>query len=160
MSTIYRISRNIEASFIDFLTTNFNTDWTGVTVEKSFKRIYSVDLPSICVRVGDTSHSKVEIGADSTQREAQVLIDIFGSSDGNRLDMKDYIVEKIKNGLIYYDYEIENGAVKTKSANGRIRILTIDETPINFDIDKSELDVHDRYRHLLTLTISLGRVET
>lgn len=157
---LYRISRNIEASFVDYLKENLQLDWNINRVEKTFSRIYSIELPSVCIRVGDSIHSKVQIGDNSTIRNVHVLIDIFATSDGQRLDMKDYILEKIKNGLIYYDYEIENGQIKHKTQNGRIRVLTIDETLINFGLDKNDSDVHDRFRHLIDLTISLGRVET
>lgn len=159
MSTTYRPSRNIEASFVDYLTDNFNTDWTNVSVKKGMAQVYSINLPVVCIRCGITEHAKAEIGGNATIRTAQVLIDIFATSDGQRLDMKDYIVEKIKSGIAYYDYEIENGIVKTKTSNGRIRVTTIDDVPVDFNVDKNKLDIHDRYRHLITLEISLGRVE-
>ena len=156
---LYRISRNIEASSIDYLKSNLQTDWNIDRVEKTFSRIYKIELPSVCIRVGETIHSKAQIGDDSTVRDVHVLIDIFATSDGQRLDMKDYIIKKVKNGFDYYDYEIENGQVKNKTKNGRIRVLTINETLVNFGIDKNDLDVHDRFRHLIDLTISLGRIE-
>jgi hypothetical protein len=155
----YRISRNIEASIIDFLTTELQSQWTNIAVEKTFARVYEINLPVICVRCGVTDHVRAEIGGDATIRTAQVLIDLFASSDGQRLDIKDYIIEKIKGGLIYYDYIITNGVIDTKTTNGRLRIMDIDDTPIDFDVDKNKLEVHDRYRHLITLFVSLGRVE-
>jgi len=156
---LYRISRNIEASSIDYLKSNLQIDWNIDRVEKTFSRIYKIELPSVCIRVGETIHNKVQIGDDSTIRDVHVLINIFATSDGQRLDMKDYIIKKVKNGMDYYDYEIENGQVKNKTKNGRIKVLTINETLVNFGIDKNDLDIHDRYRHLIDLTISLGRVE-
>ena len=152
----YRQSRCIEGSIIDFLQENFDNDWTGVSVEKSFARVYSIDLPVICIRASDTIHDKAEIGGNSTIRTVQVLIDIFASDDGQKLDFSDYIVSKLKNGCIYYEYTT-NGA--SRSANGRIRITSIEVTPVNFNTPKNELDVHDRHRALITLSISLGRVE-
>ena len=159
MST-YRITRNIEASVIDDLTTNFNADWSGVSVEKSFARVYTIDLPVICVRVGTTSHEFIEVGDNATWRHPQLLIDVFATSDGQKHDLVDYIVEKIKNGFVYYDYVITNGAVDTKTSDGRIRVNSIDVTNINFDEDKNALDVHDRHRALITCEISLGKVES
>ena len=67
--------------------------------------------------------------------------------------------EKIKNGFVYYDYVITNGVVDSKTANGRIRVMSIDVTPIDFDEDKNTLDVHDRFRALITCEITLGKVE-
>ncbi len=155
----YRISRNLEASIIDFLREQLEMQWTGVKVCKTFARIYDIELPSICIRVGTTTHEKVELGGDATIRTPNILIDIFATSDGQRLDIKDFLIEKLKSGLPYYDYIISNGTVTSKTANGRIRVLDIDDTPIDFDVDKNSLDTHDRFRHLLTLSISLGRVE-
>jgi len=155
----YRTSRNLEASIIDFLTDELASSWNEVNVEKTFARVYDLDLPTLCIRVGVTSHDKVEIGGNSTLRTPQVLIDIFTTSDGQRLDLKDYLISILKAGIPYYEYVIANGQVQTKTANGRIRVLEIADTPIDFDTDKDKLDVHDRFRHLLTLTISLGQVE-
>lgn len=155
----YRQSRSIEASLIDYLTPELVTAWTGINVEKTFARIYNITLPSVCIRIGDTSHPKAEVGSEGTTRTAQVFIDIFASDDGMRLDIKDFIIEKIKGGCIYYDYVISGGSVQSKTANGRIRVIDIDDSGVNFDIDKDKLDVHDRYRSLITLSVSLGRVE-
>ena len=58
------------------------------------------------------------------------------------------------------DYVIVSGAVDSKTANGRIRVMSIEVTPIDFDGDKNTLDVHDRYRALITCEISLGKIET
>ena len=155
----YRNSRNIEASLIDFLTTELEANWSNISVEKTFARIKDISLPSVCIRVGDTTHAKAELGGDSTIRTVQVFIDVFATSDGQRLDIKDFIVEKIKGGCIYYDYIISGGSVQSKTANGRIRVTSIEDTGVNFDIDREKLSVWDRYRHLITLSVSLGRVE-
>ena len=104
----YRTSRNIEASLIDYLTTNFNADWSNVKVEKGLARVYDIALPTICVRANNTAHNKAEIGGNSTVRTVQVFLDIFASSDGQKLDSTDYIVEKIKGGCGYEDYVIAN----------------------------------------------------
>lgn len=155
----YRISRNLEASLIDFLTTNFNADWSNVNIEKAFARVYDIALPTICVRANNVTHDKAEIGGDSTIRTVQVFLDIFASSDGQKLDFTDYIVEKIKGGCVYYDFVISGGIVESKTANGRIRVTDINVTPIDFNTDRDKLDIHDRFRSLITLEISLGRVE-
>jgi len=160
MAGYYRITRNIEASIIEYLTALLVAQWTDISVEKSYTRIYDISLPSVCIRVGTTTHEKAEIGADSTTRTPQVLIDIFATDDGMKLDIKDFIIEKIKGGCDYYEYEVTNGAFSNQTLNGRIRVIDIDDTPLNLNIDKERLDDHDRYRHLLTLSISLGRVET
>ena len=155
MATTYRQSRSIEASIIDFLTTNFDADWTGVSIEKSFARVYSIDLPVVCVRANVTRHNRAEVGDYLTVREVNIIIDVFCTSDGQKEDFCDYIVEKLKSGCVYYDYVINNGAVQSKTENGRIRFKNIEVTPLAFD---SEV-VHDRYRASISLTTSTGQVE-
>ena len=155
----YRQSRNIESSIIDFLTTQCLADGWNLSIEKTFARVYTMDLPSICIRVGDTVHDKIEIGSDTTKRTATVLIDLFCTSDGQRLDLKDYLVSILKSSLVYYEYVISGGVVDSKTANGRIRVLSITDAPVSFDIDRSDLDKHDRFRHLLSLQINLSTVE-
>ena len=156
----YRISRNIEASFIDYITDKLLADkWSGINVEKTFAKVYEANPPIICVRLSDTTHEKAEIGSDATYRIPLIFIDIFGTEDGNRLDLKDWAVENLKSRIPYYEYNISNKVVQSKVRNGSIRVLEIKDTPINFDTNKNDLSVQDRYRHLLTLTIDLGHVE-
>ncbi len=158
---IYRTSRNIEASIIDQITALLNTAGFNVAVEKTFARIYELanNVPGVLVRVGTSAHPKVEIGEDSTMRTVQVLLDIFATGDGQRLDLKDCIIEGIRNGFKYYEYTTVGDSVDTKIQNGRLRVLTITDAPINFLADKNELDVHERHRHLITLSVSTGQVE-
>jgi len=158
----YRISRNLEASFIEYIEEKLNATgigWSNIKIEKSFARVYDLDLPAICIRCGVTDHDKVGIGEDSTVRTTDVMIDIFATSDGQKLDIKDFLIEKLKGGLPYYEYTIANGEIQDKTQNGRIRILDIGDTSIDLDTPKDDLDVHDRFRHLLTLSVSLGKVE-
>lgn len=155
----YNKSRAIEASLIDYIRDNLSGSWTGINIEKTYRRVYDAPLPSVCIRCGTTIHEKAEIGADSTTRNPQVLLDIFAENDGQRLDLKDFLIDILKNGVPYYNYTISGGSVQSKTQDGRIRILEISDEPVNFDANKNVLDVHDRYRHLLTFSVSLGRVE-
>lgn len=155
----YRKSRALEASIIDFLDTELSASFSGISVEKTFSRIYSISLPSVCVRVGDTTFTKAEIGGESLIRDAQLLIDIFGTSFGNTLDIKDFIIDKLKSGCIYYDFVISGGTVQSKTANGRVRFLDLSDSAVNFEQDRDRLDVHDRFRWLINCRVSLGRIE-
>jgi hypothetical protein len=162
----YRISRNIEASFIDFLKTTLEESpysWTNLNVIKGFAKVYELELPTICVRAENTVYDKVEVGSNSFTRTVQVFIDIFGSDFGNAMDLKDCIIEILKDGLVYNEYEIiKSGRTATANAtpNGRIRITKIEDSAINFNIDdNSKLDQHDKFRRLITCSVSIGKVE-
>jgi len=157
---IYRESRNFEASVIKYIREKLvEANWTGITVLKTFAKVYEIALPSICVRLGDTIHTKVELGSDSTYREPQILIDIFAENDGQRLDLKDFLVSIFKSGLVFNEYTITNGVISDTTPTGRIRVLEISDTPLNFNTDKSDLDTKDKYRHLISLDVSTGKVE-
>jgi len=156
----YRTSRNLEASVIQYIEDQLVEDWTNVAVEKTFTNIDISSLPAICVRIGITEHTRAEIGETSTYRTANILIDIFAKNDGQKLDLKDWLIIKLKSGLPYYEYIINNGQIQDKTQNGRINVLNIDDVPVDFDIDKEKLDVMDRYRWLITLSVSLGRIES
>lgn len=163
---VYRTSRNIEASLIDYLTDNFQNDgWDNITIEKSFNRAQNTAIKMdsesavVCVRASSTNRDRIEIGSDSVQRSQLVLIDIFAVNDGQRLDLVDYIGDLLKYGCPFYEYITERNAVVGKTQNGRITVTNLEDAPVSFNVDKSSLDTCDRYRHLFTLTISLGKVE-
>jgi hypothetical protein len=162
----YRISRNIEASLIDFLKTSLEETpylWENINIEKSFNRVYELSLPTICVQTQDTTYTQIQIGDNSFERTVMTIIDLFCENDGQRLDLKDTLIEILKDGCPYYEFKIaklgRTSIVEEKTQNGRIRILKIDDTSINFAVEKDKLDIRDRYRHRLTLTISTGKVE-
>ncbi|KKN22922.1 hypothetical protein LCGC14_0910320 [marine sediment metagenome] len=155
----YRISRNCEASFIDYLKPLFLSGWGSDRIEKTFAEIAGIELPAICIRLGNTIHNKAEVGSNSTFRLPLILIDIFTRSDGMRLDIKDWVISKIKSGLPYYNYTIVAGEVDTKVQDGRIRVTSIADTGVDLGVDKNTLQIHDKFRHLLSVSISLGRVE-
>jgi len=159
----YRATRNIEASIIDHLIASLESTWTDVHIEKSFAKIYKIELPSICVKAEKTNYDPAELGDNKQIRATQVIIDIFATDDGLRLDLKDTIIEVLQDGCIYYEYVTAKSnrttVVASKTANGRIRVMNVEDAPIDFDIERDKLDVHDRFRHRLTLTIELGRIE-
>ena len=156
----YRISRNIEASIIEHINNVlFENNWQGVTVEKTFAKVYDSETPIICIRVGDTNIERAEQGSDAIYRTVQVYVDLFASSDGQRLDLKDFLIDELKAGLPYYEYAVEHNDVTQKTQRGRLSVSNIEDTTVDFNTDKSSLDKRDRYRHKLILTVSTYRIE-
>ena len=158
--SVYRATRNIEASIIDFITNNVEDDWgNSFTIMRGFSEVYETKPPIIAVRLEDTEHNRIEIGSNNTSRTATVFIDIFATGEGQRLDLKDYLVDILKDRLPYFKYEVSGNIVVSKEANGNLIVQSIADTPINFDADKENLDEQDRHRHLLTLQIESQEVE-
>jgi len=162
---LYRISRNIEKSTIDRINTILaENNWLGIAVEKTFARIYEISCPSVCIRTGETAHKFIEVGTDATQREVQIFIDIFASNEGQMLDLKDTLVECLKHGWDYFEYNVKREAGQdavydSKARCGRLGIVSFTEAPVNFNIPKSDLDIHDRHRWLITITAKYSKVE-
>jgi len=160
MSNEYRPSRGIEASIIDFLEPNLNADWTGISVEKSFAKVSGDNLPVVLVRTSDVEHERHELGSSLTKRHPLILIDIYATTDGQKLDLTDYLVSKLKSGIPYYTYVISNGEVQTKTLTGRITVtLPISVTQVDLDIPKSDLSVVDSYHSLISLSCSITVLE-
>jgi len=147
----YRLSRNCESSIIDFITTQLTSDgWSGIRITKAFAEVYEGKLPCICILSPDRLIVRREIGSNSLTNEISIEIRIFATNDGLRLDLSDYLVEKILPGLIYYEYIITNGIVSAKVSKGRISIVGIPESRKEF-INAEGLVDQDKFRHIITL---------
>ena len=156
-----RISRNIEGSLAQFIEAQLIVDgWKNITVYKGFARAYNTPAPVITVRCSDSDHPPFEIGSNATVRETLVFVDIFGSNEGNKLDLKDWLVEVLKNGVDYYAYTLTAGEVSSKVKDGKVNIITMKDSPIDFSTPKNELSINDRNRWLITLTVDIGKIET
>lgn len=161
MSTIYRTHRAIEKTLIDYLQTQINLSFTGVTVIKGNSRVYNSDVPMpiVALVLSDNIHKPSEIGNTATWRDSLVIINLYCKDMGFTLDLKEYIITKIKSGCVYYKYTIENGAVSSKIADGRIQVKNLRDAPIELDIDKSTLKEKDRNRWQITASVRTSKLE-
>jgi hypothetical protein len=148
---MYRISRNIEASLIDRITANLITDgWTNIYVEKTFAEIYGGHCPAILVNVQEIRPEHLEVGSKTYLKYFTIYIRIFASNDGQRLDLSDWLLDKLEDDTNYYAYTITNGVVSAKVLTGRIvitRILDNRKELTNTEV----LESTDRYRHLISM---------
>jgi hypothetical protein len=147
-------SRNVELSVIYYLETEINASWSGISTVKSFSQAYDVSVPVVCIRLFNQNSTRLEIGDNELKNEYYFIIDIFAKSDGQRIDLADFIVDKIKDGCIYYEWSHASGSNTTmeRVANGRIRWLNFTE---NSKVDFSQdVDSQDRFRHLISFNMS------
>jgi len=151
----FRVTRNVELSTIYYIEQSFATDWTGVTVVKTFRQVYDtgVDVPIVCIRLFDTSSTRLEVGATTLENRFGIIIDIFAASDGQRLDLADYVLEKLRTNWDYYTFAHESGnnEVLVKTLAGRIHIT---DFITNSKIDLGDtVDTKDRFRHTLSVIV-------
>jgi hypothetical protein len=145
----YRISRNTEASIIDWLTEELSADnWIGIRVVKSFTQVYDGILPAICVQVVTPNPVKLEIGSPTWLQNIEVAIRIFAKDDGQRLDLSDWLLEKLENSIVYSQYTVTNG-VASKEPKGLIQINTVirDEKELT---NTEGLEKEDKFRHIIS----------
>ena len=155
----YRNSRNLEASLIDFFTSELVTDgWSGVQCEKSLKQA-EVALPTILIYVQDTDVQKKEIGSGTFLKFPTVVIRIYAKSDGQRLDLADWVLEQLEGTISYYTYTITSGVVSSKVLAGGISLIKIDRNEKELaNTDPESISAEDRYRHNLTFSCYVGEL--
>jgi len=149
----YRVSRNIEASLIDRITEDLVTDgWSGIRVEKAFAEVYKGTLPCIVVNVLEIRPKKLEVGSKTNLKYFTVNIRFFATSDGSRLDLSDWMLDKLEDDTDYYTYTITNGEVTSKVLSGRIVLTRWFENRKELT-NTENLELADRYRHLLSFEV-------
>lgn len=156
MAQAFRESRDIELSTIYYLETAIATDWSSVTVIKSFTNAYKSALPVVCIRLTNTYNRRKEIGSTDLLNDYTITIDIFASSDGLRLDLSDYIVNKLKDSWVYYEHSQTSGAPETLTrTNGNKRVY-VKNFLANYKLDfGEEVDSYDRFRHFIQVSLRI-----
>jgi hypothetical protein len=145
----YRITRNAEASIVDYITTQLVTDGWVCRMELDFSESYKGTLPCITVNADDRPDERREVGSDSLSNYFTVEIRVFANNAGERKDLRDWLLTKVMSGINYYTYVISNGTVSSKTLAGRISFIKI-------LINRKELKntdnttLYDRERHLLS----------
>ena len=146
----YRQIRNCEASIIDWLTAALTTGgWTGIRVEKVVAEVYAGTLPAICVGLVETRPQRLEIGSKTNLKYYTINIRIFGTSDGIRCDLADFITDLLEDDITYYTYTITNGVVSAKVSAGKIVVTKWFDNRKELT-NTENLIKADRYRQLLS----------
>jgi len=153
-------TRNIELSVIDYLTAQINASWTNINIVKSFTNAYKTALPVVCIRLRETVNDRREIGSDTLLNDYVITIDIFASSDGQRIDLSHFIMDKLKDGCPYYAFSQTTGSPETltKAESGRIHLKSFRSNHrLDFG-DSEEVDQYDRFRHFIEVEMRRSAV--
>lgn len=150
--------RCVELSSFEYLQTQLNANWTGVTTIKTFTQAYdtSVNPPIVCVRLDDTTETHKEIGSTTLLETYTLLIDIFARSHGQRLDLASFIIDQLKAGWQYkiFSHVSGNPEQLQSTASGRVSVQTfLQDGPVNFG---ENVDVKDKYRHVIAVAVRVN----
>lgn len=152
----YKESRNIEASIIDWIVTELSNDgWKDINVYKVFAQVYKKGLPAILINVNNIDTTELEIGSKRHLNLYTIYFRIFANSDGNRLDLSDWLLEELEDDIDYFEYIIDNGIVSDKILKGRIAIRKILRNEREL-VNTEGLEKEDRYRQLITVQCYLA----
>lgn len=154
---MYRKSRNIEASLIDFITAELSVDgWTGINVSKGFPQDYKGKLPMIGIEALELRPQKLEIGSKRNLKYFTVKIRIIAKNDGQRLDLADWLFDELEEDIDFYEYVITSGQVSTKTLTGRLVITKWFEN--RKELQNTEvLESEDRYRHVFIFEVIVAK---
>jgi len=145
--------RNVELSTIYYLEQQIDASWSGVEVVKSFLSAYDKVLPVVCIRLTDTTTDRLEIGSTTLNNIYSFIIDIFATSDGQRIDLADFIMDKLKNGWTYYTHvhAVGDNSTLVRTSGGRLTVLEFtDNRRIDFG---EEVANPDRFRHTIGINV-------
>ncbi len=156
--SFFQQARNVELSTIQYLETQINANWDNITTTKSMSQSYSssVNLPIVCVRMTDFPPSVLEIGSNTLEFRYGIIIDIFATSDGFRIDLADFIMDKLKDGWTYNTYAHasgDNSSIEATAA-GRCKVTSWTDNRL---IELGEnVDKKDRHRHMIAIQVKVG----
>jgi len=152
------ILRNLENSIKDFLDTEIITDsvtdinGVNIPVRVGRKNDDNWTLPCISLYNESETLSRFEIGSNNRDARELIIIDIYATNEGERLDLAKWLTDTINNGLRYYTYTYKpsNPESPTKVAGGWINVDFLTNTRVSLGQNISEIDAH---RHRVSVNV-------
>jgi len=153
---IWQTQRCLENSLKDFLDIQIAsanvTDIDGnlVPVRAGRKEDNNWTLPCISVYVESQLSPRLEIGSNTRDERHLIIIDIYASDEGERLDLSDWVTSIINDGCVYYTYTVNVSTPEspTKTDAGWVSIDFLTNTRVNLGQNVSEFDQH---RHRISV---------
>lgn len=155
-NSYFRQARNVELSTVYFIDSQVQANWSNITVVKANPQFPASDLPIISVRLLTINASFREIGSRTMEDRYNFIIDIYAKSDGQRLDLAQFLEDTLIQDWTYYLHSQTSGAPETltRTANGRIKFIQfLQNQRIDF-VD--QVEVFDRFRHVITFDVRVA----
>jgi len=152
----YGITRNIEASVKTWLEEELEDYGWKCRVELEFSEAYrtALPLPCIVINADDNPDKRIEIGSNQLSNYFNIEFRIFATGNGQRLDLRDWLRDKVMEGIPYYEFVIDNDNNTIQSNSplaGRISIIEIIQNRRELR-NTDNTDQRDRSRHLLSFS--------
>jgi len=149
------MTKDIILSLIYFLENNLS----NVTVGRQTPE--EKQLPAVIIREGDSSYKYIEIGGKSFTRAMSIHLEIFARNDLERFNLKDQLITLLKKSDIpLYKCELDSQSnVIIGDLICYFNVEYITDYRVMLGEDLSNLDLIDRYRHLITVKFNFGKIE-
>lgn len=157
---VWQLYRNLENSLKDFLdseiTSDSVTDYAGNVVPVRIGRKNDSDWSLPCIAIymdAENSPDRLEIGGNLRDRRYLMILDIYATDEGERLDLAAWLTKKIENGFRYYTYTYNpsNPDSPTKVAGDLVNIDTfISNTRVELGQNVDDFDAH---RHRISIQV-------
>ena len=154
----WQLYRNLENSLKDFLdakiVTDSVTDINGIKVPVwvGRKEDDNWTLPCISLYMESETLIPFEIGSTLKDDRQLIIIDIYATNEGERLDLSKWLTATINDGWRYYSYSpnIITPESPTKVAGGLVNVDFLTNTRVNLGQNSDEIDAH---RHRVTINV-------
>lgn len=151
----WRAKRNIENSILKYIRDNINTDWSNVNTGLSFD-YNSNKLPFIAIRTDSATHRKLELGNTILRTVDLVIIDIYSTGDGQRLDLAEYLLDILRSGFQYYIWAPNPSDKDNPLITAHCWVYVSIVGDIKIDLGESA-SVCDKFRHRITLELERNK---
>lgn len=154
----WQVPRCLENSLKDFLDTEIATDsvtdinGVAVPVRVGRKNDDNWTLPCISLYMESETLERFELGSNNRDVRELIIIDIFATNEGERLDLSKWLVNAINDGWRYYSYTYNssNPELPTKTAGGLVNVNFLTNTRVNLGQNIDESDAH---RHRVSINV-------
>lgn len=146
--------RNVELSTIKYVEDSINASWTGINIVKGYPNFDKVAVPVVSVVLDSITSDRREIGSRAMIDIYNIIVEIFAKSNAQRLDLAQFIKDKLNLNWTYYTHSHGSGGAGTLDlVDGGTKIQTLDFLQ-NSKVDFAEtVEFYDRYRHIISVNV-------
>ena len=152
----FREFRNIELSTIDYIESQINANWSNISTVKGFQNAYSnwtSTTPVVAIQSGSIDPIRKEVGSTNFNYNVNIIVNIFGISDANRLDLASFLSESLKGTWDYKEYAKDSGDPEqiVGTQTGKIRyVSTVENNKLDFG---ENVESADKFRHIISIVV-------
>jgi len=154
----WRLYRNIENSLKDFLDTKISDDsltaedGSSIAVRVGRKRDDNWTLPCFSLYLESETLERFEIGSNQRDDQQLIIIDIYATNEGERLDLAKWLIDTINDGWRHYaySYNVSDPESPTRVAGGWTNVDFLSNTRVNLG---QNIDIWDAHRHRVSINV-------